>query len=75
LDGRFGTQPGDEGNAESFRKEEEAGLRLRPFLLLPVVLLGRPRSKWRDQVCAFAAKATSVSLKYKSDKHDVNDEN
>jgi hypothetical protein len=54
----------------SFRKEEEADLRRRLFLLLPVVLPGHPRLKWRDQVCVFAAKATSVSLKYKSDKHD-----
>jgi len=48
-----------------FSKEEEADLRLRLFLLLLVVLLGRPRSKWRDQVYAFAAKGTGVSLKYK----------
>jgi hypothetical protein len=49
----------------SFRKEEEADLRLQLVLLLLVVLLERPRSKWRDQVCAFAVKGTPVSLKYK----------
>ena len=61
-------QPGDEGVQRalmSFSKEEEADLRLQLFLLLLVVLLGRPRSKWRDQVCAFAVKRTSVSLKCK----------
>jgi hypothetical protein len=48
------------GSAEAWmsfylRKEEEADLRLRLFLLLPVALPGRPQSKWRDQVCGFAA--------------------
>src|SRR5436309_246829 len=61
------------GGLMSFRKEVEADLRLRLFLLLLVVLLGRPRSKWPDQVCAFAVKETSVSLKIQMIANDAKD--
>jgi hypothetical protein len=69
-------QPGDEGvqrHGCPFRKEEEADLRLRLFLLLPVVLLGHPRSKWQDQVCVFAAKGNLSQSPNTSDRHDAND--